>query len=188
MLTAADLAALDRDELLAVLRSGHAIDPRELDDTEYRGVSLGLPGIVVALTWKKFKKVFHRDAETGALRGWNVRIEQSDDDLWRPRHRRGRIWTFGHYEVVPARGRGVPRGCDRGLLIDYGLGGNRPLDPMRRVRDPIVAVHPGDNQLLLGWSYLDLGLARLGTPSFFSLERDGALTHRVDPPRPRRSA
>jgi hypothetical protein len=27
----------------------------------------------------------------------------------------------------------------------------------------------------LGWSYLDLGFTRVGTPSFFSLERDQPL-------------
>ncbi|RLB64229.1 MAG: hypothetical protein DRI90_05055, partial [Deltaproteobacteria bacterium] len=60
-----------------LLTSGHSIDPRQLDDVEYRGISLGLPAIVEKLTWKKFKKVFHRDPATGVLRGWNVRMEQN---------------------------------------------------------------------------------------------------------------
>ena len=45
------------------------------------------------------------------------------------------------------------------------------------MRDPIVAVNPGSADLLLGWSYLDLGRVQVGTPSFFSLERDVPLTH-----------
>jgi len=152
---------------------------------EYRGVSLGLPTFVEKLTWKKFKKVFHRDPATGRLRGWNVRVVQNGlDEPWEPQIKRGEPVTFGHYEVVDPAGHSVPSGCDKGLLIHYGLGGNRRRDGLGRLRDPIVALQPGSVELLLGWSYLDLRLRRVPTPSFFSLERDGALTHRVQPPRP----
>ncbi len=184
---APDLLNLPREALMDLLRSGHAIDPRELDDVEYRGVSLGLPSIVEKLTWKTFKKVFHRDPETGVLRGWNVRVIQNGlEPSWEPLIKDGEPVTFGHYEVVDPAGHKVPKDCDRGLLIHYGLGGNRLRDGLSRLRDPIVALHPGGVELLLGWSYLDLGLKRVATPSFFSLERDVPLTHRVDPPRPRR--
>ena len=48
---------------------------------------------------------------------------------------------------------------------------------MSRVRDPIVAVHAGSVAMLLGWSYVDLGFARMPTPSYFLLERERALTY-----------
>jgi hypothetical protein len=182
--SARDLAAMSRRELMDVLRAGHPIDPHDLDDTEYKGVSLGLPAFVERLTWKTFKKVFHRDAGTGHLRGWNVRIEQNNPDAYTPKLTNGQPITFGHYRVVPLEGYRMPQPCDHGLMLDYGLGGNAPWDFISRVRDPIVAVNPGDSRLLLGWSYLDLGALRFGTPSFFSLERDIPLTHRVDPARP----
>lgn len=188
MTTAAELHRMTRAELMDVLRSGHAIEPRALDDTEYKGTSLGLPRWVERLTWKKFKKVFHRDPESGALRGWNVRLEQNElAGPCVPKTKHGEPVTFGHYRVVSPEGHRVVRGCDRGLLIHYGLGGNRALDPVCRVRDPIVAVAAGDPTLLLGWSYVDLGFACLGTPSFFTLELDCPLTRAVKPPRaPRR--
>jgi hypothetical protein len=63
----------------------------------------------------------------------------------------------------------------RGLLLDYGLGGNGALDPTSLVRDPIVALTPGSADVLLGWTYLDLGFARVGTPSYFLLERHAPL-------------
>lgn len=180
--SAAEIHALSRRELMQILRAGHPIDERALEDTEYKGTSLGLPGFVERLTWKKFKKVFHRDPESGWLRGWNVRLEQNAlEEPCIPKTKNGAAVTFGHYRVVSPEGHRVPAGCDRGLLIHYGLGGNRALDPMRRVRDPIVAVRAGDPTLLLGWSYVDLGLL-LGTPSFFTLELDGPLTERVAPP------
>ncbi len=181
---ASDLLTLSRGALMDLLTSGHPIDPRQLDDVEYRGISLGLPSIVEKLTWKKFKKVFHRDPATGVLRGWNVRMEQNGLEApWVPLTKGGKQVTFGHYQVVDPAGYPMPTGCDRGLLIHYGLGGNRRWDATARLRDPIVALHPDRVDLLFGWSYLDLGIKQVPTPSFFSLERDVPLTHRVDPPR-----
>lgn len=175
-MNAADLAAMSRRELMAVMQAGHPIDPAALDDTEYRGVSLGLPRIVERLTWKTFKKAFHRDSTTGRLRGWNVRIDQRAPEDYRPKTKRGRPVTFGHFEVVSAAGYDMPRACDRGLVLDYGRGRHRPFEPTAALRDPIVAIEAGSTELLLGWSYVELPLGRVGTPSFFSLERDRPLS------------
>lgn len=178
---AADLWRLTTDELAQQLAAGHPIDPSALDDTEYRGVSLGVSELVKKLSWVKFRKCFHRDPATGELRGWNVRLQQNGveaPDL--PMMRRGRPRAFGHYAVVPPRGypmpkwKGKPLYCHQGLMLDYAKGRSNPPH-LRLLRDPIVAVRPGDASLLLGWSYLDLGLLRLPTPSFFTLERSGPL-------------
>lgn len=183
MVSTTKLLSMSRRELKGLLTGGHAIEPADLDDTEYRGVSLGLPSVVERLTWKKFKKVFHRDPDSGQLRGWNVRMAQNGlDRPWFPLLEGGLPRTFGHYRVVVPSGSEVPAGCDRGLLIDYGKGGNGRLDPLRFLRDPIVALEKGSCELLLGWSFLDLGVTRIGTPSFFYLERDNALSYRADPP------
>ncbi|MGZ3437934.1 MAG: hypothetical protein ACXVDD_00370 [Polyangia bacterium] len=160
-----ELLALDGAGLAAALANGHAIDEAALDDSQYRGVSLGLPRMIEALTWKTFRKTFHRDPRTGRLRGWNVRLAQTGIDG--PSVAQG---TFGHYGVS-ALGR-VPRPCGPGLLIDYSAGTRGPLG---RLRDPIVAVHRGSVELLLGWSFVDLGLVQLPTPSYFLLVREGPL-------------
>ena len=173
--------AMSRRELGAVLRSGFPIDPCELDDFEFKGLSLGLPRFVEALTWKQFKKVFHRDTDSGRLRGWNVRMEQGPlDEPWRPQISKGKPVTFGHFRVTDGVGARVPEGVGAGLLIDYGAENPQWWNSFRWLRDPIVAVNEGDSRLLLGWSYLDFGIGRLGTPSFFSLQRDQPLTHYVD--------
>ncbi|MFT3770836.1 MAG: hypothetical protein QM820_35890 [Minicystis sp.] len=184
MITTRDLLGMSRRDLLRLLCEGHPIDAAALDDTEYRGVSLGLPEIVERLTWKTFQKVFHRDPATGHLRGWNVRLVQKGLDAASvPVQRRdGSPLTFGHYRVVDPAGYRMPAPCNRGLMIDYGLGGNGRFDPTARLRDPIVAVNPGSVELLLGWSYVDLGITQLRTPSFFSLQRERPLTHRATPP------
>jgi hypothetical protein len=166
-----DVLSMKRGALAATLRQGHAIDPRALDDSQYRGISLGLPAWLERLTWKTFQKTFHRDPRTGELRGWNVRVEQQGLDAPSvAKVRKGAPWSFGHYRVVELSPRS-PRGIARGLLIDYSP--ERGL--MSRMRDPIVALHEGSVDLLLGWSYLDLGFWRMPTPSYFLLEREGPL-------------
>lgn len=174
-MTRAELLAAPRAELRARLAAGHRIDPAWLDDTVYRGISLGLPAWIERLTWKQFAKAFHRDPATGRLRGWNVRIEQDGlDRPWRPRRRGGRPWTFGHFAVVDEGAR---------LLLDYGAGGNRRLDPSGALRDPLVALRAGSAELLLGCTELAIGPARVPTPSFFLLEREGPLAAPVPAPR-----
>ena len=173
-----DFLDLDRGALAEILRSGHPIDATALAGYAYRGVSLGLPAIVDRVAWKTFRKCFHRDSPAAPIRGWNVRLEQNGLDAPSiPLRRRGEPFCFGHFHVVPTGGRGVPRGADRGLLLDYGLGGNAALDPTRLLRDPLVALAPGGLDLLLGWSYLEIGGLRVPTPSFFTLEREGPLDH-----------
>lgn len=172
------LLSATRPELLARLRAGHPIDPAAIEGFGYRGISLGSPRWLERLSWKTFQKTFYRDPRTGVLRGWNVRVEQRGVDAATvPRVKGGRPWTFGHYHVVGCEGRRVYPGCGRGLLIDYGLGDNPLLDPMRRVRDPLVALAEGSSDALLGWSWVDLGAALVPTVFYFLLEREGPIEH-----------
>ena len=175
MITRAALLAASHAELRAVRAGGYPIEPGRLDDTTYRGISLGLPAWIERLSWKTFAKAFHRDPRTGRLRGWNVRIEQDGlDRPWRARVRDGRPWTFGHFAVVEDRAN---------LMLDYGAGGNGRADPLGLLRDPVVALDAGSVDRLLGWSYLAIGPARIPTPSYFLLERDRPLDTPVAPPR-----
>jgi hypothetical protein len=170
------LLSARRAELRRALAAGHPVDPSALDDTEYGGISLALPAIVERLTWKTFTKTFHRDPKTGELRGWNVRMEQTGvGGPPVPRTKKGVPRTWGHYRVYPAKGVRLAAGYDNGLLIDYGVRANDFVT--RRMRDPLVAVTEGDPSVLLGVSYLDLGLFRLMTPTFFVLVRRGPLTY-----------
>ncbi len=183
MTRAADYVGRPRTELAELLRAGHPIDPDAISGFVYRGTSLGIPEWVERLAWKIFAKVFHRDSPDTPLRGWNVRIRQQGlDGPLEPLRRHGRDVTFGHFRVMPCDGYAMPVPV-RGLLLDYGLGGNARFDPSSRLRDPVVALVPGSADLLLGWSYLDLGFARLRTPSYFLLERHGPVTEIAVPPR-----
>jgi hypothetical protein len=182
-MTAGELIDADRGTLRALLAGGHPIEADAIAGWQYRGTSLGLPQIVDRLAWKTFVKAFHRDPGASFVRGWNVRIRQTGlSGPIEPLMRRGRPFTFGHFRVVEPGGYHVPSGAGRGLLLDYGLGGSGALDPTRRLRDPIVALEAGSADLLLGWSYLDLGLANVPTPSFFTLERESPVADPVPAP------
>lgn len=173
-----EVRALSNPALAERLAGGLAIDPDAIADQDYDGYSLGLPAFAVALSWKTFRKSFHRDPVTGRLRGWNTRIDQREPEAFEPQRRRGRPLCFGHFDVVdldPAR---APRPVGRGLLLDYGPRAGR-LDPLRALRDPVAALDAGAGALL-GWSYLDLGFTRASTPSYFLLVRRGPLSH-VEP-------
>jgi len=176
----AALRSLRPRQLRELLRAGHPIALGDLHDSMYRGVSLGIPHWVESLAWTTFMKTFQADQSRGVLRGWNVRLEQTGlDGPVRPlRDRGGDLKTFGHYEVVSPR----DPVDGPGLLIDYGQGRNGWGDPAGLLRDPIVALRPGGRDRLLGWTYVRLGAA-IPTPSFFLLERLGALDHDVAPPR-----
>lgn len=174
----AGFLALRQRALRAMLAGGHPVDPDALAGFAYRGVALGLPDIAVRLSWLTFQKTFHREAG-GRLVGWNVRLEQRglsavSDPM---RRRDGTPLTFGYYEVVPAAGRRAPIAPAGALLIDYGRGGNSFFEPFRFMRDPLVALEAGNAERLLGWSYVELGPLRIGTPSFFLLEREGPITY-----------
>ncbi|MSP25547.1 MAG: hypothetical protein EXR75_10355 [Myxococcales bacterium] len=177
-----ELLTATRSELRRLLANGHSIAPEALDDSEYKGISLGLPPLVERLSWKVFKKAFHRDPATGRLRGWNVRLEQDGVDApARDRLKNGRRVTFGHFDVRPA-GADAPRALTQSLVLDYALGENAPLAPTACVRDLLVCPEPGKFDILFGWMLLQLGPARIPTPSYFLLERDAPLADVVLPP------
>lgn len=175
--TLESVAALPAKRLPSLLRAGHAIDARALDQRVYRGVSLGLPRWAEALTWKTFAKTFYRPDPHGALYGWNIRVEQQGlDGPLVAKQRRGKPFCFGYYGVTTTEGYKVPAGLEHGLLIQYRMGPNGWYDPLRFVRDPLVALHPDDPSLLLGWSYVHLGGA-LWTPSYFVLQDEGPIDY-----------
>ena len=171
-MTEADLLPLPRRALRERLLAGRPVDPRSLEGFAFRGTTLGVPAFVERLSWKTFQKAFWLDPRTGRLLGWNVRLEQDGVDApSRPRRRDGHPDCRWFFEVLPSRGLG---GLDT-ALIDYARGPNPALDPMRWVKDPLVAVGPGDD-LLLGVSWVVAGRWCVETPTYFSLRREHPVT------------
>ena len=140
---------------------------------QYRGVSLGLPQVVERLTWKKFMKVFVADDQQGW--GFNVRLQQTalDEPCEPLTDKKGKPLRFGRYGLRPAQKGEFEDFESPPLVLDYGACEGRSFDPMRCLRDPLVALNPDDLSVLLGMTYLSLAGQRVATPSFFSLRRVG---------------
>lgn len=165
--------AFSSRQLATQLAEGHPIDRASIQGWVYRGISLGLPRFVEALSWVNFAKTF-----THQNTGWNIRCEQHplDKPSVYKRNKQNKPVIFGRYALTELDLSKCPRPCGPGLLIDYSINGTargRGTSP----RDPIVSVFAGEFDYLLGWSYLDLGWTRLSTPSYFLLIRDRPLDH-----------
>lgn len=184
-ITFEDLLKMDGTALHAIVARAHPLDLDALAETQYQGVDLSLPPLVNRLLWKTFRKTFHRDPRTGALRGWNYRMEQTGIDGPRiPMQRHGRPWTFAHYEVRSAVGKRFPRRWRGAHYLDYGVVGNSFGEDLAYT--PLVAVNPGDMSLLLGWEVFKLGPAFLPLPDYWALRLEGPLEEVVPLPGERR--
>ena len=180
-----DFLTLDRKALAQALYGGHAVDTESLAGWLYRGVSLGLPSWVDRLAWKTFAKTFYRDPESGVLRGWNLRLEQTGlEGAIQPLKQNGVDFHFGHFQVRPLSEYTLPWPIREGCMLDYGLGGNARFDPVGSLRDPLVSIDSRRSDLLLGWSYVELGFRRIATPSYFVLERAEPLKNIFAPSNP----
>lgn len=185
MLSLEDLLAMDGASLAGVMRRGRPLDLDALAERQYLGVDLSLPPVLNRLLWKTFRKTFHRDTRTGALRGWNVRMEQTGvRGPARPLlDRRGRARTFGHYVVRDASVIRWPDGLRPAHYLDYGRAGNLRRDPAALGATPLVAVNEGSMALLLGWEVLRVAGRLVPLPDYWALELQGPLEEVVDPPR-----
>lgn len=176
-----DLPAMDSKQLHRIIDRAYPLDLAALENTQYQGVDLSLPPFLNKLLWKTFRKTFHRDPRTGVLRGWNYRMEQTGIDGRRvPKQRRGKNWSFAHYEVRSAEGLRFPRRWHGRHYLDYGVAGN-PFG-VNLGRAPLVAVNEGDMGLLLGWEVFKLGPLFIPLRDYWVLRLEGPLEEVVPLP------
>jgi hypothetical protein len=178
-ITLEQLLEMNRHELFDIVRRGTPLDVDALADTTYTGVDLSMPALFHKLMWRSFRKTFHRDPRSGALRGWNVKVEQTGwaEPPEPKRDKRGQALTFGHYEVRSAAGLRFPRGWSGGHYLNYQVAGNLPQDfPARAGYCPLVSVNPGSSELLLGWEVFKVGPVFVPLNDFWLLKREGPLS------------
>ena len=186
-ITLQDLLTMNGEQLHAIVQRAEPLDLDALADTTYTGIDLSLPAWVTRLLWKSFRKTFHRDPRSGALRGWNVKVQQTG---WAQppeakRDRQGRPLTFGHYVVRSAQGLAFPRGWKGAHFIDYRIAGNRFLDfPARAGYCPLVSVNAGSSDLLLGWEIFNVAGIQIPLRDYWVLKREGPLDPADVMPRP----
>lgn len=173
---------MDRHALHALVARAHPLNLRQLEGQQYQGVDLSLPPFMNRLLWKTFRKTFLRDPDTGVVRGWNVRMEQTgiDGPQEPKRDAHGTPRSFGHYTVREANGLGFPWGWTGPHFLDYGGIGNPFGESLAYT--PLVAVNEGDMSLLLGWEVFKLGPLFVPLPDYWALRLEGPIDHVV--PRP----
>jgi hypothetical protein len=136
------------------------------------------PHMAVVGIRKFIKGFFRTDADRHF--GYNTPARQDGlDHGWSARPAPDRPKRFAFYRVTPVDAEGRDNRYLHALLLDYGRGGNATLDVSRIIRDFLVRVEPGSDELLLGKAYLAVGPARLFS-NFFLLQRLGPV---ADPPR-----
>lgn len=190
-ITLEDLMTMNAAQLHAIVQRAEPLDLDALADTTYTGIDLSLPAWVTRLLWKSFRKTFHRDPQSGVIRGWNVKVQQTG---WAQppepkRDAKGRPITFGHYVVRSAEGLPFPRGWKGPHFIDYRMAGNRFFDfPANAGYCPLVSVNAGSSELLLGWEIFNVAGIQIPLNDYWVLKREGPLSPADIMPRPDGSA
>lgn len=162
------LLDLPLPQLLEIMRRGETPDFDRMAGWEYKGFNR--PGYVRLLGIQKFVKGFYRD-ETGMSWGYNEPVGQNGPDgPWTARPTPDSPKRFGFYRVRRVDARERDHWFLRALLLDYAQGPNPPWEPAKFLRDYLVRVEPGSDDLLLGAAGVALGPLRVPT-SFFLLER-----------------
>jgi hypothetical protein len=160
-----------------------ALPARELDEIMVRGETPAMSALVGwefrgmnAPDWskligiKKFVKGFYEN-DAGQVFGYNEPIVQNRlDEPWiaKPRDETPKRFGFFRVDTVDAGSR--DNAFLQALLLDYGRAGRPRWDPMTTLRDYIVRVEPGSDDLLLGKAFLAIGPLRVPM-SHFVLER-----------------
>jgi hypothetical protein len=144
---------------------GGTPDVDDLVGWEFRGINhlpLNVLPIAQLVGIKKFVKGFYR-AEDGRVMGYNRPVGRNAlDGRWHVAPKR-----FGFYEVHDVDATSRDNHYLHAVLLNYGRGGNKPLDPTSVLRDYVVQL--GDD-LYLGKAYSALGPLRVPS-NFFILER-----------------
>jgi hypothetical protein len=163
-----ELARVPKQELAAVFAAGSPPEVTALTGFEFRGYNQ--PRAAALLGIRKFIKAFYVDA-AGRPFGCNTPVTQNGlEDEWIARPSVSAPKRYAFFQVEPASP-GAPDAQRRGAaFLDYSRGGNRAYDVARILRDYVVRVEPGSDDLLLGKATFVVAGTRLAH-SYFLIER-----------------
>jgi hypothetical protein len=163
-----ELARRSKGDLDAVFAAGSPPDVSALTGYEFRGFNQ--PRAAALLGIRKFIKAFYLD-RNGQPYGCNTPVAQNGlAGDWLPRPSADRPRRYAFFRVEPADPDAPDDRRHRAVLLDYGRGGNRAYDIARILRDYLVRVDPGSDDLLLGKAYFVVARAPLAS-SYFLIER-----------------
>jgi hypothetical protein len=163
------VGALPPAELEKIMRRGEAPAMNALVGWEWRGMNTMFWAPAAGI--KKFVKGFYRNDE--GVFGYNEPIVANRlDQPWIAKPSDVEPRRFGFFKVEPVDPQARDNEYLGALLLDYGKGPNPPFEPSKILRDYLVRVNPGSDDLLLGCAYVATGPLRVRVPhAFFVLER-----------------
>ena len=168
------LARLPRRTLRSMMDSRPGADPMALVGWEYRGVNM--PAAFAVAGIRRFIKGFHL-ADDGSVLGYNVAVAGASLEVaWQERRQPDGRRAFAPF-LVSAVDSGLPHSrYPHALLLDYGAAHDPALGPATalasRLRDYVVRVRRGSDDLLLGRAFLSFDTIDLPV-AYFALERRG---------------
>lgn len=163
-----DIGTLPARELDLLMLRGETPTLEALSGWEFRGMNV--PDWAHLVGIKKFIKGFYRDA-AGRVFGYNEPVVQNALDApWIAKPNDSHPKRFGFYRADHVDPTARDNAYLNALLLDYGDGGNMALDPTSTLRDYVVRIERGSDDLLLGKAFVALGPVRVPV-SHFVLER-----------------
>ena len=161
------LEQMSNQALETIFLRGTQPEIEQLAGWEFRGTNV--PGWAKLAGIKKFIKGFYR--KDGDVYGYNCPVLQDGiHSPWIARPDDDNPKRFGFYRVAPVDPTSRDNAYLHAVLLDYGRGGNKRLDPTSGLRDYLVQVDADNPDLYLGKAYYAVGPLRVAT-NFFLLER-----------------
>jgi hypothetical protein len=163
-----ELVGGSKAELAKVYATGSPPELSALIGYEYRGFNH--PRATALLGIRKFIKAFYLD-RAGQPFGCNTPTVQnglSEEWIAKPSPEQPKRYAF--FRVYAPDGEAADTELRGAALLDYGQGGNKAFDPAGMLRDYVVRVRPGSDDLLLGKAYFVIGGTRL-SHTYFLIER-----------------
>ncbi len=167
-----ELAQMSANELETVFLAGTLPSRHSLAGWEFRGMNH--PAWAKLTGIKKFMKGFYWQDDV--LFGYNCPVVQDEIELpWRSKPLGAEPKRFGFYRVAKVDPTARDNAYLHSVLLNYGEGGNKTLDPSRGLRDYLVKVDSDNDDLYLGKAYYAVGPLRIPA-NFFLLEREREVT------------
>lgn len=161
------VASLPSRELETLVVRGEPPSLEAIVGWEYRGMNTPQWAKFVGI--KKFVKGFYK-AGTEAY-GYNEPVVQGRQDApWRAKPTDDSPRRFGFFWVGSPDPTSRDNAYLNSILLDYARGKGFPIDPTKTLRDYVVRVEKGSDDILLGKAFVAVGPARVPV-SYFVLER-----------------
>lgn len=162
------MGSRSRSELEAIIQHGEAPEATSMVGWEYRGMNTG--PLVKYVGLQKFIKGFFNQPDA-TIMGYNIAVRQNGVGApWVSKSINAAPGKFGFYRVCKVDITSMDNRYVNAILLDYSKGRNGAFNIIGLLRDYLVRIERGSDDLLLGKAYLAIGRKRVML-GYFVLER-----------------